>query len=417
MAKRVKLPAQGRASSDILAELRDMKGGDVDWKGGRAPLYVFKATDEVYEVGRAAFMEYFSENALGARRAFPSVKRMEDEIVEMALDLFHAPDDAQGFMSTGGTESIILAVQTCRDWSRAKRGDAMHRGNIVGAETLHPAFNKGAKLMDLEVRRAPLGPDLRMDVAAVESLIDDDTIMIVGSAPNFPFGIIDPIVELGAVAERRGVWLHVDACVGGYLAPFVKMAGRKVPEFDFAVPAVASLSADLHKFGFCPKPASTVFYRDADKAKHHMFDADVWPNGRFLTTTIVGTRPAGGVAGSWATMQFLGREGYTRLATKLMDFVDAYQAGIRATDGLKIHGAPDLSIVSFGSDELDIFRVAELMGEKGWLPGLTQKPKGIHRMMSMFHEPVLNDYLDDLRAAVGVVRQAPAGEAGVRATY
>ena len=417
MPKRLTLPTTGRASADILGELRDMKGGDVDWKGGRAPLYVFKATDEVYEVGRAAFMEYFSENALGARRAFPSVKRMEDEIVEMALDLFHAPADAQGFMSTGGTESIILAVQTCRDWSRTKRNDPKHRGNIVGAETLHPAFNKGAKLMDLEVRRAPLGPDLRMDVAAVERLIDDDTIMVVGSAPNFPFGIIDPIAELGAIAERRGVWLHVDACVGGYLAPFVKMAGRKVPDFDFAVPAVSSLSADLHKFGFCPKPASTVFYRDAEKAKHHMFDADVWPNGRFLTTTIVGTRPAGGVAGAWATMQFLGRDGYTRLAAKLMDFVDAYQAGIRATDGLKIHGAPDLSIVSFGSDELDIFRVAELMNEKGWLPGLTQTPKGIHRMMSMFHEPVLNEYLDDLRAAVGVVRQAPAAGAGIRATY
>jgi glutamate/tyrosine decarboxylase-like PLP-dependent enzyme len=417
MAKRLTLPIAGRASGDILAELRDMKGADVDWKGGRAPLYVFKATDEVYEVGRAAFMEYFSENALGARRAFPSVKRMEDEIVAMALDLFHAPDDAQGFMSTGGTESIILAVQTCRDWSRARRGDPKHRGNIVGAETLHPAFNKGAKLMDLEVRRAPLGPDLRMDLAAVEGLIDDDTIMVVGSAPNFPFGIIDPIAELGAIAERRGVWLHVDACVGGYLAPFVKMAGRKVPDFDFAVPAVSSLSADLHKFGFCPKPASTVFYRDADKAKHHMFDADVWPNGRFLTTTIVGTRPAGGVAGSWATMQFLGRDGYTSLAAKLMDFVDAYQAGIRATEGLKIHGAPDLSIVSFGSDELDIFRVAELMGEKGWLPGLTQKPKGIHRMMSMFHEPVLGEYLDDLRAAVGVVRQAPVVGATVKASY
>jgi glutamate/tyrosine decarboxylase-like PLP-dependent enzyme len=271
--------------------------------------------------------------------------------------------------------------------------------------------------MDLEVRRAPVTGDLRMDLAAVDALIDDDTIMIVGSAPNFPFGMIDPIADLGKIAERRGVWLHVDACVGGSLAPFVRMSGRKLVDFDFAVPAVASLSADLHKFGFCPKPASTVFYRGADKAKHHAFDADVWPNGRFLTSTIVGTRPAGGVAGAWATMQFLGTDGYTRIAAKLMDFVDAYQAAIRATEGLKILGTPDLSIVSFGSDELDIFGVAELMSEKGWLPGLTQKPKGIHRMMSMFHEPVLDTYLDDLRAAVGVVRQAPPVDAGIRATY
>jgi sphinganine-1-phosphate aldolase len=243
-------------------------------------------------------------------------------------------------MTTGGTESIILAMQTCRDWSRAKRGEPRHRGNVVASETVHPAFNKGAKLMDLEVRRAPVGADLRMDLAAVEALIDDDSIMIVGSAPNFPYGMIDPVSELGRLAERRGVWLHVDACVGGYLAPFVRMIGRKLPDFDFAVPGVASLSADLHKFGFCPKPASTVFYRDADKAQHHLFDADVWPNGRFLTTTIVGTRPAGGVAGAWATLQYLGLDGYKRIAGALMDFVDAYQDGIRATDGLKVHGTP-----------------------------------------------------------------------------
>lgn len=417
MTQRTTLPSTGRSQADILAELRDLKGGDVDWKGGRAPLYVFKGTDEAYEIGRAAFMEYFSENALGARRAFPSVKRMEDGIIDIGLELFHAPEGAQGFMSTGGTESIILAVQTCRDWSRARRGDASHRGNIVGAETLHPAFNKAAKLMDLEVRRAPVGADLAMDLAAVAALIDDNTIMIVGSAPNFPFGMIDPIAGLGRLAERRGVWLHVDACVGGYLAPFVRMAGRAIPDFDFTVPAVASLSADLHKFGFCPKPASTVFYRDADKAKHHAFDADVWPNGRFLTSTIVGTRPAGGVAGAWATLQFLGRDGYTEIAAKLMNFVDAYQAGIRATDGLKVLGRPALSIVAFGSDDFDIFRVAEVMGAKGWLSGLTQKPKGIHRMMSMFHEPVLDEYLDDLRGAIGVVRQAPARDVSIRATY
>lgn len=417
MSKRIALPQTGRPQADILAQMRDMKGADVDWKNGRAPLYVFKATDDVYEVGRAGFMEYFSENALGARRAFPSVKRMEDEIVEMTLDLFSAPDGAQGFMTTGGTESIILAMQTCRDWSRRRRGNPHHRGNVVAAETVHPAFNKGAKLMDLDVRRAPVGADLRMDLTALEALIDDDTIMIVGSAPNFSFGTIDPIAELGAIAERRGIWLHVDACVGGYLAPFVRMTGRKVPDFDFAVPGVCSLSADLHKFGFCPKPASTVFYRDADKAQHHMFDADVWPNGRFLTTTIVGTRPAGGVAGAWATLQYLGLDGYKRIAAALMEFVDAYQAGIRATAGLKILGQPDLSIVSFGSDEFDVFRVAELMSDKGWLSGLVQKPKGIHRMMSMFHEPVLNEYLNDLRAAVGVVRQAPPSQSAIRASY
>jgi glutamate/tyrosine decarboxylase-like PLP-dependent enzyme len=342
---------------------------------------------------------------------------MEDEIIDMGLGLFNAPESAQGYMTTGGTESIVLAVQACRDWTRAERRAPGLSGNIVAAETAHPAFNKGAKLMDIEVRRAPVRADLRMDVAALEALIDDDTIMIVGSAPNFPYGMIDPIAELGRLAERRGVWLHVDACVGGYIAPFARLAGRPIPDFDFSVPGVSSLSADLHKFGFCPKPASTVFYRTAEKAGFQVFDADVWPNGRFLTGTIVGTRPGGGVAGAWATMQHLGIDGYTRVAGELMAFIDAYKQGIGETEGMRVLGEPNLSIVAYGSDEVDVFRVAEVMQAKGWLPGLLQRPRGIHRMMSMIHAPSLEQYLADMRAAVGVVRQERPTGAAIRATY
>ena len=415
---RLTLPERGRDAKDVLDEMRSFKQGDCDWPHGRAPLFVFKATDEVYELGRSAFFEYFSENALGGARAFPSVKRMEDEVVQMALGLFQAPESGRGFMSTGGTESIVQAVQTCRDWSRAQRGDARHRGNIVAAETVHPAFNKGAKLMDLEVRRVPVRTDLTMDCAALEAAIDDDTIMLVGSAPNFPYGTIDPIAELGRIAERKRVWLHVDACVGGYLAPFARQVGRDLPEFDFRIPAVMSLSADLHKFGFCPKPASTVFYRDADKARHQWFDADVWPNGRFVTGTLVGTRPAGGVAAAWATFQHLGVEGYRRIARELMGFVDEYRRGIEAIPGLKVLGTPHLSIVAWGSDEVDVFRVAELMAAQGWLPGLLQKPRGVHRMMSMIHAPSLGEYLDAARAAVATVRREGAtARSALKASY
>jgi glutamate/tyrosine decarboxylase-like PLP-dependent enzyme len=379
---------------------------------------VFKATDAVYEIGRDAFFEYFTENALGARRAFPSVQQMEREVIDGALDLFHAPDGAAGFMSTGGTESIIQAVQACRDWDRARHKEKSRRGNIIAAESAHPAFNKAAKLMDLEVRRVPVGADLRADVAAMEAAIDDRTMMVVGSAPSFPYGVIDPIGALGRLALKRDLWLHVDACVGGYLAPFVKELGFDVPDFDLGVPGVSSLSADLHKFGFCPKPASTVFYASAGKAQHHLFDFDQWPNGRFLTQTIVGTRPAGGVAAAWATFQFLGRAGYRAIAQDLMKMVHDYKQGVEAIDGLAVHGKPHLSIVSFGSSVLDIFRVSEVMAQKGWLPGLVQKPRAIHRMMSLIHAPSLDEYLTDLRAAVGVVRQEAGREsATIKATY
>jgi len=414
---RAQLPECGRSRDVILGELTALKAADYDWQRGRVPVYVFKTSDEVSEIGRAAFFEYFSENALGARRAFPSVKKMEEEVVGMALGLLRAPDQARGFMTSGGTESITQAIQSCRDWSRKRRGRRDHRGNIVAPESAHPAFDKAARLMDLEVRRAPVGPDLRADVAALAALTDDDTIMLVGSAPCFPYGVIDPIADIGALAEKRGIWLHVDACVGGYLAPFVRMIGRPIPDFDFHVAGVSSISADLHKFGFCPKPASTVFYRSAELAEFHAFDFADWPSGRFTTTTISGTRPAGAVAAAWAVFNFLGIAGYKQAARELMGFVDGYRAGIEAIPGLKIIGDPHLSIVAYGSDTLDIFRVAEAMSRKGWLPGLLQKPKAIHRMMSQLHALGLEDYLSDLRAAVETVRADSGRQARIEAIY
>ena len=411
------MPDQGRAAAEVLAEMRTSKAADCDWQHGRAPLFVFKASDELYEFGRAAFFEFFSENALGGGRAFPSVKRMEDDVVDMALNLFNAPEEAKGFMSTGGTESIIQAVQTCRGWTRVQRKDSKFRGNLVLSETAHPAFDKAAKLMDLEIRRVPVLANLQMDLAGMEAALSDETIMMVGSAPNFSFGIIDPITELSAIALRRNMWLHVDACVGGYLAPFARQIGRDIPDFDFQVPGVCSISADLHKFGFCPKPASTVFYRNSDKAQFHAFDFSDWPNGRFFTNTLVGTRPAGGVAAAWATFQHLGVQGYRQIARELMGFIDAYKKGVSEVPGIHVFGNPQLSIVAYGSTEFDIFRVAELMSEKGWLPGLLQNPKGIHRMMSMIHAPSLEEYLLALRLAVSNVQEGKSNASSIKATY
>jgi glutamate/tyrosine decarboxylase-like PLP-dependent enzyme len=414
---RTQFPATGQAKDDVLAALKALKINDIDWKNGRVPLYLFDAGEDAYEMGRDAFFEFFKENALGRTRAFPSVLKMETDIIDMGLGLLHGGDRACGFMTTGGTESIIQAVQSCRDRARKHRGDPSHRGNIVAPLSVHPAFEKAARLMDLEVRRVPVGADFRVTPAAIEAGMDDDTIMIVGSAPCFPYGVIDPIAELGALAERREVWLHVDACVGGYIAPFARMIGRDIPAFDFEVPGVCSISADLHKFGFCPKPASTVYYRDSDCAEFHAFKFDAWPSGLFYTPTICGTRPAGGVAAAWAMFHFLGIEGYKRIATELMTFIDEYRAGIEAIPGLKVLGNPHLSLVAFTAEDLDIYRVAELMSARGWLPGLLKQPKAIHRMMSLLHEPALDEYLADLRIAVDQVRASGDTAKAIEATY
>lgn len=416
MARRIGMPAAGRPAAEVLNDLEAMKRDDADWRGGRVPLYVFKATDEVDALGKAAFNAYFTENALGAKRAFASLRRMEEEVIDMGLGLFAAPDGAAGLMTSGGTESIVLAVQACRDRARMLRGDPRHHGNLVLCETAHPAFDKAARLMDIEVRRVAMGADLRADAAAMDGAVDADTIMLVGSAPCFPFGVIDPIAELGEIARRRDVWLHVDACVGGYLAPFARRIGRAIPDFDFSVAGVSSLSADLHKFGFCPKPASTLFFRGADIAAQVGFDLDVWPNGRFRTATLVGTRPGGGVAAAWAILQHLGFAGYEAIAARLMAMTDRYRSGVEAVAGLRVHGDPHLSVVAFGAHDVDVFAVAEAMAARGWVAGLTQRPRGIHRMMSLLHEGSLPDFLADLAAATDGVRGV-RGASTLTATY
>ena len=414
----MEFPVQGRERAAVLEDLQMMRTDDAGWGEGRVPLFVFKGSDEASAIAQDAFNLFFTENALGKNRAFPSLKRMEDEIVAMALDLFNAPDGATGFVSTGGSESIIMAVQTARDYARSQRGNEAHRGNIVMPISGHPAFDKAARLMDLEVRRIATRADFKADVATMADALDDDTIMIVGSAPCFPFGVFDDIQGLGALATERDVWLHVYACVGGYLAPFAKDAGVDIPPFDLSVAGVASMSADLHKFGWAPKPISTVFYTRPEYATCHGFDFDGWPNGRFQTNTIVGTRAGGAIAGAWALFQHLGREGYSRIAKDLLDGIGRYRSGIEAIDALSVVGEPLLSIVAVQShdDAIDIFAVAENMQENGWVPGLIQRPKALHRMMSMLHVPTIDAYLEDLGDAVAAVR-AEGGASALKPTY
>jgi sphinganine-1-phosphate aldolase len=398
----IAFPAAGAPAGAVTAALGEMARGDADWRGGRVPLFVFGATEGVARIGRSAFMAYFTENALGGRRAFGSLLRMEQEVLAMCRDLFHGPDSAIGAMTSGGTESIVLAVKNCRDWRRARRGDATHRGNLVLPSTAHPAFEKAAALMDLPVRRVPVAADLRADPAAMAAAINADTILIAGSVPCFPYGVVDPLPALSDLAVARGVWLHVDACIGGFFAPFARDLGAPISPFDFALPGVASLSADLHKFGFCPKPASVVLYRDAARAPG--FDFNVWPSGRFATATLVGTRPGGAVAAAWAVLTFLGRDGYRAIAARLLAMRAAYAEGIAAIPDLSVIGTPDLSILAFGSARLDMEAVASAMAARDWVPGRVHQPPGLHLMLSLLHEPVRERYLADLAAAAAEVR-------------
>jgi sphinganine-1-phosphate aldolase len=396
---------RGRKRDAVMADLEAMRAGDADWRGGRVPLYVFSGPPDVQEVGAQAFNMFFSENALGARRAFPSLLRMEREVVGMGLDLFHAPEGAVGNMTSGGTESIVMAVKACRDWSRTRRAERWFRGNIVAPATVHPAFDKAAALMDLVVKRVPVGADYRADVAAMAGAIDTDTIMLVGSAPCFSFGVIDAMSDLSRLALERDLWLHCDACVGGWLAPFAAEIGRVIPQFDFALPGVCSLSADLHKFGFCPKPASAIFYRATGLQAFQEMAFDGWPSGRFATQTLVGTRAGGAVAAAWAVLRYLGREGYRRIAADLLSMRDGYLDDLLQIPGMTIRGAPELANIAFGCDDIDMAKVAFLIGERGWVPGQVRTPPSLHLMLSLHHTLARAAYVGDVADCVAAVRR------------
>ena len=319
----------------------------------------------------------------------------------MGLSLLQAPEGAVGHMTSGGTDSITMAVKAARDYARAQGQPEPF--NLVLPYSAHPAFDKAAALMSVEIRRVATRPDYLADVSAMADQIDDSTLMMVGSAPSFPYGLIDPIADLGNLAAARNVWLHVDACVGGYIAPFVEMNGVDLPPWDFRVPGVCSLSADLHKYGYCAKGASTIFYRSEALRDYMIFDQKDWPAGRMVTPTLAGTRPGGAISSAWAVMHYLGIDGYRQKQQAVTRARASIEAGV-ADMGFEVLGAPKLGIMAFSHPELDIFALYKRLYERGWVTSLCTQPKALHLMLSPFHETVVGQYLTDLTWAVEQVR-------------
>jgi sphinganine-1-phosphate aldolase len=389
--------------------MRAMGGGDVDWRHGRAAVYVFNAGEDIEQVQKAAYTMFMAENGLGPS-AFPSLKGMEEAVIGFGLSLLHAPDDAAGSITSGGTDSITMAMKAARDHARKDRG-VSGPPNIVLPRSAHLAFDKAAALMEIEVRRTALN-DLLADPAAIEAASDEHTVMIVGSAPCFPYGLIDPIEALGALAQRRGLWLHVDACVGGYAAPFVRMNGGDIPPFDFEVAGVASMSADLHKYGFCAKGASTVMFRSQEMWKRMVFDFRDWPGGRMVTPTLAGTRPGGAIAAAYAVMTYLGVEGYRARHKQVTDAREAIEAGVRER-GFSVVGRPQLGLLAYSGMASAPALWAKLR-ERGWFTSTTSDPPGLHLMLSPVHAEVAGTYLDDLDWAVAQLGSAPGASAAPR---
>lgn len=396
----VEFPAAGRSADDLLAELRGGRDGDADWRHGRTFSLVYNPADEGLEhLQEQVALAYLHENYLNPF-AFPSLLRMERDVVAMAADLFHGNPRA-GRLSSGGTESLFLIVQVARDHARSVRGVA--EPTIVLPSTAHPAFAKACKYLDVREVRVVVGPDGRADVDATAAAVDDTTALVVGSAPCYPYGVVDPIPALAELAASRGALCHVDACLGGWLLPFLERLGEPIPPWDLRVEGVTSLSADIHKYGWCFKGASLLLHHDEELQRHQFFIFDGWPGGIYGSATTAGTRPAAPIAAAWATIRYLGEEGYLRLAGQVREASTRLRSGVAAIEGLRITGDPvpgvfEISVDAGGEDPPDIGAVGDAMDDRGW--HLDRQQGGLHAIVSPSHVAVADEFVADLAWAV-----------------
>ena len=388
----IALPQTGTPWPQLRDAMIELGRGDVAWRDGRAAVYVFNAGPEIERVQKEAYTLFMSENGLGFS-AFPSLRDMEATVVGYGLSLLNAPKGAAGNITSGGTDSITMAIKAARDFARNEKG-LVGKPNVVLPFSAHPAFDKAGLLMDIDIRRTPL-KNYMADPVVMDAAADKSTIMIVGSAPCFPYGLIDPIEALGDLAVSRDLWLHVDACVGGYLAPFVRMNGSGIAPFDFAVEGVSSMSADLHKYGYCAKGASTVFFRSEPLRDYMTFDCNAWPGGRMITPTLAGTRPGGAIAAAWAVMNYLGVEGYRAKQAQVTAAREKIEQGAR-TLGFEVIGEPQLGLLALTRPGIDVQGLWGRLHTRGWFTSVTTDPLGLHLMLSPIHAEVADAYLTDL---------------------
>jgi glutamate/tyrosine decarboxylase-like PLP-dependent enzyme len=403
-ASEIRLPAAGRSQAEVLGQLERLRERDVDWQAGKVFSLVFYAGQDVSALAKEAYGLFFAENALNPS-AFPSLRRLETEVIAMTARLLGSSGEVVGNMTSGGTESILMAVKTARDWARANR-PRIRQPEIVIPVTAHPAFEKAAHYFDLRVVHVPVDAGFQADLGRMHKAISRNTIMLVGSAPAYPHGVIDPIPAIARLAEKHKILCHVDACVGGFFLPFARAIGHPVAPFDFAVPGVTSLSVDLHKYGYAAKGASVVLYRSAELRRHQLFVYADWPGGIYASPTMAGTRPGGAIAAAWAVMQYLGQDGYERIAGEVMRATATLRAGIAAIPGLTVLGDPAMSVLALAASDLNIYEVGDELARRGWHLDRQQSPPSLHLTVNFVHTASVEQFLADLRAASEIVRAA-----------
>ena len=412
-------PSTGSPVDKVIRELGSKKDGDVRWAEGRTFGLVFDGGDEVREVAQRAARLFLHENALNTS-AFPSLGEIQSELCGWTAELLHGPAETAGFLTSGGTESILCAVEAARE--RAKSERSVEDPEIVLAESAHAAFHKGAHLFGLRTQVVPVTDAWTVDLDAMADAIGPKTALVVASAPQYPQGVVDPVAEIAEMAAGVGASCHVDACMGGFVLPFAAIEDPDAwgsPPWDLAVEGVTTISADLHKLGYAPKGASVILHRSRQLRRYQTFDFDGWLGGRYVTPNLQGTRSGLPMAAAWAVVRHLGMDGYRRLVRSAIEAADRIRVGVRAVDGLTVPGDPRHHLLSITSDpsyeeSIDVFALGDAMAAQGWHHDRQGPPDGLHLTVSAGNVPIVAEWLEDL---AGAVIEACAAAPGTATDY
>jgi len=420
-----RLPETGKPREDVLETLSALCEVEAkSWRQGYASGSVYHGDEDHINFVNRAYALQSQANQLHFD-LWPSAAKFEAEIVSMTAHMlgcehsgaeFGSEQGVCGSVSSGGSESILLAMKSYRDRARKEKG--ITEPEIVLPISAHAAFHKASQYFNIKLRITPLDSAFRADTAAMEAAINDNTIAMVGSACNFPYGTIDPIGEISAIALAHGIGLHVDSCLGGFFLPWAEVLGQPVEPFDFRLPGVTSMSCDTHKYGYAPKGTSVVLYRGMALRRYQYFTIAEWPGGMYFSPTFSGSRPGALSAACWAAMMATGRQGYLDATAKILEAVATMKAGVQAIDELFILGDP-IGVFAFGSESLNVHEVSDQMATKGWSLTCLQDPRGVHVSPTLRHtQPgVAQRFVEDLQSAVAYVKKNPGSEQGTAPIY
>ncbi len=392
-------PESGLKRYELTKLLPAHKAGDARWDSGKTFGFVYHPGESHAKISEA-YQEAFRYESTLNPSAFPSLRKFEKEVVGMATELMHGDSKVAGSVTTGGTESIFLALKVARQ-AAVETGKNEGPFEVILPETAHPAFLKACHYLSLKAVVVPVDGQMMADPGAMQDAINENTIMLACSAPCFPCGVVDPVRRLGKVAQKYHLLLHVDACMGGFMLPFMEDLGYKVPEFDFRVPGVTSISLDAHKYGYAPKGVSIILYRNRELRRKQFFIHTEWSGGIFASTTFSGTKGGGPLAGCWAIMNHLGREGYRTMARKVMDTTRIIRDGIENMEGLHILGDPSMSVLAFSSTHGNIYNIGDALASRGWYIDRLQFPEALHLTITRLNLGMADEFLEDLQEIVG----------------